>query len=115
MPRHCLNDPRFLIVDEPTASLGPEERVRFWNLLSTLSGERIISLSTHIVSDVEATTLEIAIIARGRLVTHDKPEALLRACLPVPHRERVRANRFLIVLGLSVAAAFLFVPTQEAS
>ena len=50
-----LNDPQLLIVDEPTAGLDPEERVRFRNLLSDLSGERIIILSTHIVSDVEAT------------------------------------------------------------
>ena len=49
-----LNDPQLLIVDEPTAGLDPEERVRFRNLLSELSGERIVILSTHIVSDVEA-------------------------------------------------------------
>jgi ABC-type multidrug transport system ATPase subunit len=50
-----LNDPQLLIVDEPTVGLDPEERVRFRSLLSDLSGERIIILSTHIVSDVEAT------------------------------------------------------------
>ena len=49
-----INDPQLLIVDEPTAGLDPEERVRFRNLLSELSGERIIILSTHIVSDVES-------------------------------------------------------------
>src|SRR5438477_3550333 len=74
-----LNDPELLIVDEPTASLDPEERVRFRNLLSELSGDRIIILSTHIVSDVEATATDIALIARGRLVAHAAPEALLRA------------------------------------
>lgn len=73
-----LNDPQLLIVDEPTVGLDPEERVRFRNLLSSLSGERIVILSTHIVSDVEATALEIAIIDQGRLLTHDTPEALLR-------------------------------------
>ena len=73
-----LNDPQLLIVDEPTVGLDPEERVRFRNLLSTLSGDRIVILSTHIVSDVEATALEIAIIDQGRLLTHDTPEALLR-------------------------------------
>jgi ABC-type multidrug transport system ATPase subunit len=49
-----LNDPQLLIVDEPTAGLDPEERVRFRNLLADLSGERIIILSMHIVSDVES-------------------------------------------------------------
>ncbi|MGA2168693.1 MAG: ABC transporter ATP-binding protein [Terracidiphilus sp.] len=73
-----LNDPQLLIVDEPTAGLDPEERVRFRNLLSDLSGERIVILSTHIVSDVEATATDIAIIAKGVLVAHAAPEALLR-------------------------------------
>ena len=73
-----LNDPQLLIVDEPTAGLDPEERVRFRNLLSDLSGERIVILSTHIVSDVEATATDIALIAKGSLVAHATPEALLR-------------------------------------
>jgi ABC-type multidrug transport system ATPase subunit len=72
-----LNDPRLLIVDEPTAGLDPEERVRFRNLLSDLSGERIVILSTHIVSDVEAVATDIAIIVGGRSVVHEQPEALL--------------------------------------
>ena len=73
-----LNDPQLLIVDEPTAGLDPEERVRFRNLLSDLSGERIVILSTHIVSDVEATATDIALIAKGTLVAHATPEALLQ-------------------------------------
>jgi len=73
-----LNDPQLLIVDEPTAGLDPEERVRFRNLLSELSGERIVILSTHIVSDVEATATDIALIAQGTLVAHASPEELLR-------------------------------------
>ena len=73
-----LNDPQLLIVDEPTAGLDPEERVRFRNLLSELSGERIIILSTHIVSDVEATATDIALISQGTLVAHAAPEELQR-------------------------------------
>ena len=72
-----LNDPQLLIVDEPTAGLDPEERVRFRNLLSELAGERIVILSTHIVSDVEAVATDIALIAQGELVVHGAPEALL--------------------------------------
>jgi ABC-type multidrug transport system ATPase subunit len=74
-----LNDPRLLIVDEPTVGLDPEERVRFRNLLSELGGERIVILSTHIVSDVEATANGIAIVDSGRLLAHAAPEDLLRA------------------------------------
>jgi len=74
-----LNDPQLLIVDEPTAGLDPEERVRFRNLLSDLSGERIVILSTHIVSDVEATATDIALISNGALVAHAAPEELLRS------------------------------------
>ena len=74
-----LNDPRLLIVDEPTAGLDPEERVRFRNLLSELSGERIVILSTHIVSDVEAVATDIALIDHGGLVVHSAPEALLQS------------------------------------
>jgi ABC-2 type transport system ATP-binding protein len=73
-----LNDPQLLIVDEPTAGLDPEERVRFRNLLSDLSGERIIFLSTHIVSDVEATATEIVIIHKGHKLLHAAPEKILQ-------------------------------------
>ena len=72
-----LNDPQLLIVDEPTVGLDPEERVRFRNLLSDLAGERIVILSTHIVSDVEATATEIVIINKGSKLQHDVPEKLL--------------------------------------
>lgn len=72
-----LNDPRLLIVDEPTVGLDPEERVRFRNLLADLAGERVVLLSTHIVSDVESTASAIAIIAQGRLLVHTTPERLL--------------------------------------
>lgn len=73
-----LNDPQLLVVDEPTVGLDPEERVRFRNLLSDLSGDRIVILSTHIVSDVEATASRIALVHRGRLLRTDAPEDLLR-------------------------------------
>ena len=73
-----LNDPQLLIVDEPTVGLDPEERVRFRNLLSDLSGERIVILSTHIVSDVESTATHIVLIDKGRLLRKSAPEDLLK-------------------------------------
>lgn len=73
-----LNDPQLLIVDEPTVGLDPEERVRFRNLLSDLAGERIVILSTHIVSDIEATATHVVIINQGYMLTQSSPEALLR-------------------------------------
>jgi ABC-2 type transport system ATP-binding protein len=73
-----LNDPQLLIVDEPTAGLDPEERVRFRTILADLSERRIVILSTHIISDVEATATTVAIIRQGCLLAHLAPEALLQ-------------------------------------
>jgi ABC-2 type transport system ATP-binding protein len=73
-----LSDPQLLIVDEPTVGLDPEERLRFRNLLSDLGGERVVILSTHIVSDVEAAATSIAFIEGGRLIAHAAPEEILR-------------------------------------
>lgn len=73
-----LNDPQLLIVDEPTVGLDPEERSRFRSLLTDLAANRIILLSTHIVSDVEAAASEIVIIDKGRKLRHAAPEKLLQ-------------------------------------
>jgi ABC-type multidrug transport system ATPase subunit len=73
-----LGDPKLVIVDEPTVGLDPEERVRFRNLLAEIAHGRVVVLSTHIVSDVEAVASWIAVIRAGRLVTLARPEELLR-------------------------------------
>jgi ABC-type multidrug transport system ATPase subunit len=72
-----LNDPAVLIVDEPTVGLDPEERMRFRHLIADLSGDRIVLLSTHIVSDLEATASRIALLEQGRLLRVDTPETLM--------------------------------------
>ncbi|MEO8504762.1 MAG: ABC transporter ATP-binding protein [Acidobacteriota bacterium] len=74
-----LGDPQLLIVDEPTVGLDPEERVRFRNLLSEAAHGRLVILSTHIVSDVEAVASNIAVMRGGRLIGLSTPEEMLRA------------------------------------
>jgi ABC-2 type transport system ATP-binding protein len=74
-----LADPQVIVVDEPTAGLDPEERVRFRNLLSDLAADRVVMLSTHIVSDVESVASDIAVVAQGRLLRRGSPETLLAA------------------------------------
>jgi ABC-type multidrug transport system ATPase subunit len=73
-----LGNPKLLILDEPTVGLDPEERVRFRNLLTDLSGDRIVILSSHIVSDIETIANDIAIIYQGRLLVHDLPDVILK-------------------------------------
>lgn len=73
-----IHDPKVIIVDEPTAGLDPEERVRFRNLLCEIARERIVLLSTHIVGDIEATCEEIAVLNQGEVVFRGTVESLLK-------------------------------------
>ena len=72
-----LGDPRLIIVDEPTAGLDPQERVRFHNLLSDIGDERTVLLSTHIVSDVADLCANMAIINKGRVLLCGEPQELI--------------------------------------
>jgi ABC-type multidrug transport system ATPase subunit len=74
-----LNDPRLLIVDEPTAGLDPEERIRFRNLLSDLAEDRTVLLSTHIVEDVAQTSRNLAVLAAGRVLFRGTAAELIGA------------------------------------
>lgn len=113
-----LNDPQLLIVDEQTAGLDPQERVRFRNLLADLAGERIVILSTHIVSDVEAVATDIALISNGRLIYHDSPEVLLAAATGkvwrwvIPSRELPKIKAEYIGASMLQGAHVAF-PTRQ--
>lgn len=72
-----IHDPKVIIVDEPTAGLDPEERVRFRNLLCEIAKERIVLLSTHIVGDIEATCENIAVLDQGKIRFNGKVSELL--------------------------------------
>lgn len=71
-----LSNPKVLILDEPTAGLDPMERIRFRNLITTFSAERIVILATHIVSDVEFIADKILLLHKGELLRFDTPQAL---------------------------------------
>ena len=71
-----LNDPHILILDEPTTGLDPKERVRFRNLISAFAKNRIVILSTHIVSDVEFIAEEIIMMKSGQIVHFGKPQEI---------------------------------------
>ena len=73
-----VNDPSILIVDEPTAGLDPEERIRFRNLLVKMSSNRVILLSTHIVEDIGLTSQKMAVLVHGSIQFEGSPSELIK-------------------------------------
>lgn len=74
-----LGDPQVLILDEPTAGLDPEERIRLRNYIAEIARERIVLLATHVVSDIECVAQRVMLLKNGRLTAYDTPEALIEA------------------------------------
>ena len=99
-----INDPKVIILDEPTAGLDPKERVRFRNMISKLGAKRIVLLSTHIVSDVEYIADRILLMKNGRIIHAGKPEEILDAiagkvweCETGPHQASELMTRCNVV------------------
>lgn len=84
-----LNDPKVLVLDEPTAGLDPNERVRFRNIISDLQGERIVLLSTHIVADVEYLAQSLVLMNHGGVVAHGPGEQVVASIGQSVWEERV--------------------------
>lgn len=76
-----VNDPKLLIVDEPTAGLDPEERIRFRNLLVNLAADRVVLLSTHIVEDIAQTCRDVAVLDHGQVLFRGSPAELTQAAI----------------------------------
>lgn len=127
-----LGNPEIIIVDEPTTGLDPEERVALRNILSTLACTKLVLLSTHIISDIEAAATKIMVLKKGNLLFCDTPETLLHYAqghvweyiLPKSRRSEGLSGVSSMLQtkegikirqgSLSVLAAFLFVPDSEA-
>ncbi|MBO0454254.1 ATP-binding cassette domain-containing protein [Enterococcus sp. MJM16] len=101
-----LNDPEILVVDEPTAGLDPEERLRFRNLLAEVSENKIVLLSTHIAGDIEAAAENIAILEQGRILFADSIEQLLLNAqgkifsVQIPRTEMSAAKKQVQIISL---------------
>lgn len=113
-----LNNPEILIIDEPTAGLDPEERLRFYNLLSELAMDRIILISTHIVGDIEATCSKAAILCAGKVIFEGRIDKLLQlgdgkvytTTLMQKELEKFKRNHHIISIyqnGADISCRFL--------
>lgn len=98
-----LNDPDVIIVDEPTVGLDPEERIQFRNLLSSISKNKIVIFSTHIVTDIESIAPHIVLMAKGSLLAATTPEHLIEqvegkvwGCMVRPNQLMEVQNKFLV-------------------
>ncbi|MDO5519794.1 MAG: ABC transporter ATP-binding protein [bacterium] len=119
-----LHNPKVLIVDEPTAGLDPEERVRFRNLLSEIAEDRIVILSTHIVGDIESTCENIAVMNEGKIIFKGTVTELLDQANGVIYEAKIsRAEleevkkRYIVtnILMMTTEATIRFIETDKAN
>ncbi len=82
LAQSLLNNPKILLLDEPTAGLDPEERIRIRNYISAIAADKIILLATHVVSDVESIAEQVLLLHKGRLIAADTPSALIEQVRP---------------------------------
>lgn len=108
-----LHDPKILIVDEPTAGLDPEERLRFRNLLGEISQNKVVLLSTHIASDIEASTDKLAILDEGKILFDGKMADLLNTAenqifsLKIPRIELEDLKNQVQVISIQTEGAYV--------
>lgn len=116
-----LGDPQLIIVDEPTAGLDPEERIRFHNLLSEVGENAVVILSTHIVEDVRELCSRIAILAHGRVLLAGETDALIstlqgkvwRKTVDRAQVERYHQSHMVLFTRLSAGRSVIHVVSDE--
>ena len=107
-------NPKLLVVDEPTAGLDPEERMRFYRILTQLSEDRTVILSTHIVEDVSVLCPKIAVIRSGQVVTETSPESARKSLEQKIYQGSVTSDRLMeLSQEYCVTQSFLFEGNQH--
>ncbi len=98
-----LNDPEILIVDEPTAGLDPEERIKFRNIFSQQANKKIVILSTHIIDDVESICNKIIVLNKGKVIYAGNPTKLIKEAvnhvgiIEIPFEDKIDESKFKII------------------